>query len=86
MYQLNITRPALKVLRRIPANTAALIRQKLDNLAQNPYAPNANVKKLTSRPGYRLRVGEWRVIYTVHDDVLEILVIKIGPRGEVYHQ
>jgi len=84
MYRLIFVPQATKVLRRMPINTAAIIREKLDFLAQNPYAPNPNVKKLKGRAGYRLRVGDWRVFYTLHDTELEIFVIKIAPRGGAY--
>ncbi|RPI58500.1 MAG: hypothetical protein EHM56_01630 [Chloroflexi bacterium] len=40
--------------------------------------------KLQNRPGYRLRVGDWRVIYEIENDELIILVLRIGLRGEVY--
>ena len=81
MYTLIFTPIAIKVLRKIPKNTANLIREKLDILAQGPYAPNPNVKKLQGRPGYRLRVGDWLVFYKLYDDQLEILVMKIASRG-----
>jgi mRNA interferase RelE/StbE len=43
-----------------------------------------NVTKLQNRDGFRLRIGDWRVIYEVQDQQLVILVLKIGSRGEVY--
>ncbi len=61
-----------------------IIREKLEQIAQDPYASQANVTKLQNRPGYRLRVGDWRVIYEIRDDELIILVLRIAPRGEVY--
>ncbi|EDN68899.1 Plasmid stabilization system [Beggiatoa sp. PS] len=84
MYTLSFTPIAIKVLRKIPKNTATLIRDKLDILAQDPYAPNPNVKKLQGRPGYRLRVGDWRVFYRLHNEQLEIIIMKIAPRGGAY--
>lgn len=62
---------------------AKRIRVKLGDLAQDPFAA-ANVKKLTNHPGYRLRVGNWRVVYLVEKDELIILVVDVGQRKEVY--
>ncbi len=68
----------------MPRNTAQLIRQKLELLALDPFAPNPNVTRLQGRPGYRLRVGDSRIIYDVEDGRLIILVLRIAPRGGVY--
>ena len=56
---------------------------KIRELANDPNGM-CNVKKLTNHPGYRLRVGDWRIIYTVNEKELSILVINIKTRGEVY--
>lgn len=84
MYHLLFSKEADKTLRKMPHVVAQRIRQKLDQLVQNPYAPNNNVKKLQDLPAYRLRVGDWRVIYEVNDTAVTVLVIRIAPRGEVY--
>ena len=68
----------------MPKNISGLIREKLGHIAVDPYAQHNNVTKLQNRPGYRLRVGDWRVICELQDDQLVILVLKIGPRGEIY--
>ena len=57
---------------------------KLDRIAIAPHAKDNNVTRLQNRPGYRLRVGDWRVIYEIREDELVILILKIGPRGGVY--
>ena len=44
----------------------------------------ATSKKLVGRPGYRLRVGDWRVIYELESGRLVVRVLEIGPRGGVY--
>jgi mRNA interferase RelE/StbE len=83
VYRLEITKPAIRGLRRMPANTARLIRGKLDQLAEDPIrAPN--VKPLKGRPGYRLRVGDWRVVYEWDHGQRRVVVLDIGPRGSVY--
>ncbi len=84
MYSTLFSRDAIKTLRRMPTNTARLIRSKIDLLAQDPYAANNNVKKLVGRPGYRLRVGDWRVIYDLDDGLRVLAVERIAPRGGAY--
>ena len=84
MYKIIFAKEAQKALMRLPRDTAFLVRQKLEQLAVDPYAPNMNARKLQNRAGYRLRIGDWRVIYEVQNDELVILVLKIAPRGEVY--
>ena len=84
MYRIAFTKRANRSLRKMSQTTARLIREKLEHLAQDPHAHNPNVTKLQGRPGYRLRVGDWRVIYELEDDQLVILVLKIASRGEVY--
>jgi len=68
----------------MPRNTAKLIREKLDAIAINPFANHPNAKKLQGREGFRLRVGDWRVIYKIQNEQLVIIVLKIASRGEVY--
>ena len=84
MFTIQFSRAARKALKAMPRNTAETILEKIDALAADPTAPNNNVKKLTRHPGYRLRVGEWRVVYTMNERILEIHVIRIAPRGSVY--
>ena len=83
MLTIRYTADAIKVLRRIPRNTAELIRQKVQEVASDP-AGARNVKKLRGREGFRLRVGDWRVVYEIKADVLILIVIDIGPRGGIY--
>jgi len=83
MYQLAYTKQAHKALQRMPRNTAQLIRKKLEQLAEAPHRM-PNVKKLTEHPGFRLRIGDWRVLYTLDGDRLLIQVLRIAPRGGAY--
>lgn len=84
MFEVRFSRDAIKAMQRMPRNTARLIRGKIDTLARDPRASNKNAAKLTGRPGYRLRVGDWRIIYELDQQqhILDVLVI--GPRGSVY--
>ena len=83
MHSIEFTKQALKALIAMPANKRALVKSKIEALAANPTEAQ-NVKKLVGRPGYRLRVGDWRVIYTVDSGHLVVLVLDIGSRGGVY--
>ena len=84
MYKINFTKRAYKSLRRIPRDVVNRIRERLDQIIIDPYAQYANVTKLQNRLGYRLRVGDWRVIYAVQEDELVTLVLKVGSRGDIY--
>lgn len=75
---------ALKTLRRMDAKTAERIMDKVSELAKDPRARSPNAMKLKGVDGYRLRVGDWRVIYTLQQEVLLVTVVKIAPRGSVY--
>ncbi len=83
MYKITFSKNADKVLRRMPQNNAVIIAKKIKELSINPHGMR-NVRKLTNHPGYRLRVGDWRVVYTVNDNELIIHIIKVKTRGEVY--
>jgi mRNA interferase RelE/StbE len=72
MYRILFAKSADKALRGMPRELAQRIREQLDLIAQDPYAQHNNVTKLQNRPGYRLRVGDWRVIYEVGNNRLII--------------
>ena len=84
MLSIEYSKAARKALKAMPRNTARVVMEKIEALAADPMAPNNNVKKLTNHPGYRLRVGDWRVVYTIHEQALLIAVVRIAPRGDVY--
>ncbi|NJM55282.1 MAG: type II toxin-antitoxin system RelE/ParE family toxin [Verrucomicrobiae bacterium] len=71
-----------KELDRLPDDVVRRILARLAQLETDPRP--ADVKKLKGRDAWRIRVGDYRVIYEIHDRVLQILVITIGHRREIY--
>jgi len=84
VYKTYYSKEAEKSLLKLPRKTTKLIREKLEAIAANPFANHPNAKKLQGREGYRLRVGDWRVIYKIQNEQLVIIVLKVASRGEVY--
>ena len=66
----------------MPANVAVAIRAKITQYADNPASLANNVTRLKGRMGWRLRVGDWRVIFD--DDGAVLAILAIGPRGGIY--
>ena len=84
MYRVVRTRSFKKSLVKLPANWQKRLMAKIREVAADPYAPNNNLTKLRGRDGYRLRVGDLRVIYELEDDRLVMLLLEVGPRGGIY--
>ena len=85
MYEIEFSIKAAKTYFKLPNNIKQIIDIKLDLVASDPYAKNNNVKALEGMKGcYRLRAGDWRVVYEVINQNLKIYVIKIGQRKEIY--
>ncbi len=82
-YAVKFERAATKALRPISAPQQRRIVAAIEALVDNPHP--AGSTKLTGFKGfYRIRVGDYRVIYTVDSDVLLILVVRIAGRGDIY--
>ena len=84
VYRVVTTKSFAKALARLPLNWQKRIVTKIREIAADPYLPNNNLTKLQGRDGYRLRVGDWRVIYELQDERLVMLVLDVGPRGGIY--
>ena len=83
-YSILVERKALRQLQRIPPPHRERVRRAALDLAENPRPPNA--KKLAGRPAWRIRIGDYRVIYEIDDANTTVLVVVIGPRGDVYRR
>jgi mRNA interferase RelE/StbE len=84
MWTVTYSAEALKALVRMDPSVARRLRAKIMALATDPLAPNNNVKKLRGVEGYRLRIGDWRVVDTLERGTLTVVVVKVGHRGSVY--
>jgi mRNA interferase RelE/StbE len=84
VYKITYTTQAARSLLKMPRDVAKRIREKIEQVAEDPFSPIPNSKRLQGRAGYRLRVGDWRVIYEINTEEIVIIVLKIAPRGEVY--
>lgn len=84
IYTVEFTKQAAKSLRKLPASVKDSIIKKIEEFAKDPFAPQHDVEKMQGSEGYRLRIGNWRIIYELSKHQLLIVVIKIGNRKEVY--
>ena len=84
MYRVVTTKSFESALAKLPVNWQKRIVSKIREVAARPYAPNNNITSLQGRDGYRLRVGDWRVIFELHDDRVVMLVLEVGSRGGIY--
>jgi len=83
--ELIIEKAALKVLRKLQPKIAIAMLGRLEAIAANPMLNHANVKPLTGRKdSYRLRQGDWRIVYVVDRKAGRMHVLKIDTRGDVY--
>ncbi|AEJ02091.1 plasmid stabilization system [Nitrosomonas sp. Is79A3] len=83
-YSLLIRSQAKKKLQGLPKSERFRIAEKLEQLGRNPDDSSLDIKKLEGEPYFRLRVGNWRIIFERHDVVKIIAVEKIKPRGDAY--
>lgn len=83
MYRIELKPSCEKQLYRLPKNIQTQIRKALDKLQIEPR--NHSVKKLSGlASAYRMRVGDYRIVFTIEDNILFILVIRIGHRKDIY--
>lgn len=81
-YAILIERRAQRALARIDPKQRARIAAAIRVLADDPRPPG--VKKLSGRDAWRLRVGDYRIIYEIEDARLLILVVEVGHRSGIY--
>ena len=84
-YRIEFKRSAAKALRKIPRSDQKRIAVKIDSLSENLPDP-AKTKMKGDNPFHRIRVGDYRIIYEIREDILLIVVLKIGHRKDVYRR
>lgn len=86
MYSLIFSKDARKFIDKQTAQTKQRIRNALLQLAEDPFS-NRQVKRLKGTEDIlRLRVGDFRVVFSIEEEKLVILVISIGSRGDIYNR
>jgi mRNA interferase RelE/StbE len=81
-YQVRITPLAERQLAALDKTPYQIIKSKIASLADNPRPPGC--RKLRDRPGWRVRAGDYRILYEIEDDVKVIAILEVGHRREIY--
>ena len=83
-YRVELRPAAVRALRKLDPEIRGRIQGAIALLAQDPRPPAT--RALQGRPGLRVRIGDYRIIYAVQDDVLLVVVVTIGHRREIYER
>jgi len=83
IYWVEYTPAAARQIRKLNKTIQARLKSKIAMLSENP-RPHGSKKLNGFENSYRIRVGDYRVIYEVHDDVLLVLIMRVGPRRNIY--
>jgi len=81
-YKIEIKQSAVKELNKIPSKDLKKIVLKIESLSNNPRPTGC--EKLSTLERYRIRQGNYRILYSIEDDILTVYVVKIGHRKEIY--
>lgn len=81
-YRIEILPAAIRAIRKLPPDARVRVAAAIDLLATNPRPPAA--KKIAARVEWRVRTGDYRVLYRIEDDVLTVIIVHAGHRREGY--
>ncbi len=82
-YEIVLTKSAQKKLAKLSKELQILIGTAINNLAASP-RPSGCKKLKGNQTDYRIRIGDYRVVYEIHDNKLVILVLNLGHRKDIY--
>ncbi len=83
-YRIAVARSARKQLLTIPSHDRQKVQAAIDDLIHTPRP--SGVKKLKGQENYRIRVGNYRILYAIFDNVLLVEIVKVGQRGNFYDE
>lgn len=84
-YTVEFVRSARKEFEKLPAAIRKKVTEALKLLSFNPYSEILKIKKLKGVADlFRIRIGDYRLVYEIHNDKLIVIVIKIGHRSDIY--
>jgi mRNA interferase RelE/StbE len=81
-YRIVVTSAARRAINHLEVSIKTRILARIDTLASNPRPPGAI--KLEGQQSYRVRVGDYRIVYMVEDEIVTVTIIRVGHRREVY--
>ena len=81
-YNIEIKKSAAKEIENLPKRELQTVLHKIHSLTENPRPHGC--EKLSGQDKYRVRCGDYRVLYTIEDIVLIVCVVKVGHRKDVY--
>ena len=85
-YRIEFRPAALRDLKALPRDALLRISEKISALAENPRPSGVEKLSGSEEDFYRMRVGDYRVLYAIQDKILLIIVIKVGHRRDVYRR
>ncbi|VAX37883.1 mRNA interferase RelE [hydrothermal vent metagenome] len=84
-YTVELTRKADKQLQKLPEETQRRIVRALEELEDDP-RPHGSAKLKGEENLYRIRMGDYRIIYSIEDNKLIVIVVRVGHRRDIYNK
>ncbi|MEI6832324.1 MAG: type II toxin-antitoxin system RelE/ParE family toxin [Candidatus Omnitrophota bacterium] len=81
-YKVEIKKSAVKEIEHLPRKDMKAVLGRIEALSENPRPHDC--KKLSGQEKYRIRCGNYRILYSIEDDILIVLIVKVGHRKDVY--
>jgi len=81
-FRIEFTPRSIREIKKLPHQVQDDLREAIAGLGANPRPPRA--EKMKGYPWFKIRVGDYRVVYAIEDKILLVLIIRVGDRKEVY--